>query len=354
MLHYLEPTTTTSFKTDQNGETKENKEDYDDQGKYYDMCLTNDPKYLAPIRNLERKFGFVTPLIWKNVILMALAHIVLAYQIVMYFMYSKDRLLFSSIVQILLYGYMAGFGITAGIHRLWSHRSYKVKTPFKIFLLLCFALTGQKTVYRWVRDHRVHHKRCDTSGDPHDASRGFFFSHIGWFMMKKHPHVITEGAKIDMSDITGDPILVFFDRHYGVFKLLICFVIPALIPVWVFGETWANSLLTVNLRYFLTLHLTWCVNSFAHMYGSKPYDKNIMPSQNVILSVLLIGEGWHNYHHTFPWDYKSAELPYFINLTTLILDAAALVGQVFDRKVATPAIVKAIAQKKGDSSWKIS
>ncbi|VVC90280.1 unnamed protein product [Leptidea sinapis] len=70
------------------------------------------------------------------------------------------------------------------VHRLWTHRSYKVKTPFKILLLVFFATAGQ------------------TSADPHDASRGFFFSHMGWLMMKKHPHVISEGSKIDMNDIT--------------------------------------------------------------------------------------------------------------------------------------------------------
>ncbi|VVC90279.1 unnamed protein product [Leptidea sinapis] len=64
--------------------------------------------------------------------------------------------------------------------------------------------------------------------------------------------------------------------------------------------------------------------------------------------------GWHNYHHTFPWDYKAAELPYFFNATTFLLDTAASIGQVYDMKKASPDLIKAIAEKRGDSSWKTS
>ncbi|XP_050685278.1 acyl-CoA Delta-9 desaturase-like [Leptidea sinapis] len=318
------------------------------------MCLKNDPKYLSPIRDLERKLGLVTPIIWKNVIVITLAHIVVAYQTVTYLKYNRGKCLNSTVILALMFMYMAAFGVTAGVHRLWTHRSYKVKTPFKILLLVFFATAGQNTVYEWVRDHRVHHKKTETSADPHDASRGFFFSHMGWLMMKKHPHVISEGSKIDMNDITGDPILVFFDRHFGKFKLLLCFVIPAVLPVWAFGEKWSISLFTVGLRYVFCLHCTWSVNSFAHLHGLKPYDRNIMPSENLAVSFVSVGEGWHNYHHTFPWDYKAAELPYFFNATTFLLDTAASIGQVYDIKKASPDLIKAIAEKKGDSSWKTS
>ena len=70
----------------------------------------------------------------------------------------------------------------------------------------------QNTIYQWVRDHRVHHKYSETDADPHNSKRGFFFSHVGWLMVKKHPDVITKGRKIDMSDILADPVVVFSEK----------------------------------------------------------------------------------------------------------------------------------------------
>lgn len=64
-------------------------------------------------------------------------------------------------------------------------------------------------MYEWVRDHRVHHRYSETSADPHDSNRGFFFSHCGWLMLKKHKDVITKGRQIDMSDINDDPVIKY-------------------------------------------------------------------------------------------------------------------------------------------------
>lgn len=68
-------------------------------------------------------------------------------------------------------------------------------------------------MYVWVRDHRLHHKYSDTDADPHNAKRGFFFSHCGWLMMRKHPDVIVKGKTIDMSDLSNDPLIVFQRRY---------------------------------------------------------------------------------------------------------------------------------------------
>ena len=70
----------------------------------------------------------------------------------------------------------------------------------------------QNTIYEWVRDHRVHHKYSETDADPHNANRGFFFAHVGWLMMRKHPDVIEKGRKVDMSDVTNDPVVQFHEK----------------------------------------------------------------------------------------------------------------------------------------------
>jgi stearoyl-CoA desaturase (delta-9 desaturase) len=99
-------------------------------------------------------------------------------------------------------------GITVGTHRLWSHRAFKAKLPLRILLAFFQTLTFQKDVYDWVRDHRVHHKYADTNADPHNATRGFFFSHMGWMMIKKHKEVIEKGKALDMSDLEADPVVM--------------------------------------------------------------------------------------------------------------------------------------------------
>ncbi|XP_050674052.1 acyl-CoA Delta-9 desaturase-like, partial [Leptidea sinapis] len=214
--------------------------------------------------------------------------------------------------------------------------------------MIAFSVSGQNSIYDWVRDHRIHHKMSETSADPHDANRGFFFSHVGWLMMKKHPRVIIEGKKIDMSDVTDDPIATFHMKYFWILKLLCCFVLPTLTTVYVFDETWARAVLAqCFMRYLLNLHFTWSVNSFAHLWGHKPYDKNIMPSENWGVSIVAMGEGWHNFHHTFPWDYKAAEMSYLINPTTFFIDFFGLLGWAYDMKEASPNLIEAVSKRRG-------
>lgn len=109
----------------------------------------------------------------------------------------------------LIFGLFTGFGITAGAHRLWAHGAYKANRKLKYLLVMFQTMAFQNSVIEWVRDHRVHHKFTDSNADPHNASRGFFFSHMGWLMCKKHPDVKKFGAKVNMTDLESDPLLAF-------------------------------------------------------------------------------------------------------------------------------------------------
>jgi len=108
-----------------------------------------------------------------------------------------------------VYGHLTGMGITAGAHRYWTHRSYKVTRPLYFIYLFLQTAAMQECVINWVRNHRIHHKYTDTNADPHNSKRGFFFSHIGWLLCRKHPDVIKYGKRVDISDLTSDPILLF-------------------------------------------------------------------------------------------------------------------------------------------------
>ncbi|CAN0547966.1 unnamed protein product, partial [Laminaria digitata] len=83
----------------------------------------------------------------------------------------------------------SGVGITGGVHRLWAHRSYDAHWSVRVFMMLINSMANQGSIYHWSRDHRVHHKHSETDADPHNAKRGFFFAHMGWLYVKKHPAV---------------------------------------------------------------------------------------------------------------------------------------------------------------------
>src|SRR5581483_3304394 len=157
----------------------------------------------------------------------------------------------------------------------------------------------QNDIYEWSRDHRAHHKFSETNADPHNATRGFFFSHMGWLCLKKHPDVIAKGKTIDLSDLMADPVVRFQRRFYIPLVILIWGVIPTYIPVYFWNETPLMSFLwCVIIRYVISLHFTWSTNSVAHLWGERPYDKNIGPRDSHIHISTLLGEGYHNYHHT--------------------------------------------------------
>jgi len=134
-----------------------------------------------------------------------------------------------------------------------------------------------------------------------------------------------------------------------------CFVLPTVIPVYMWNETWTNAFfISTVLRYVFTLNMTWLVNSAAHMFGGKPYDKFINPAQNKMVSIMALGEGWHNYHHTFPWDYKTAELGnYRFNFTTAFIDFFAKIGWAYDLKRVSTEVIRQRVERTGDGSHEV-
>ncbi|KAE8747984.1 hypothetical protein FOCC_FOCC005374 [Frankliniella occidentalis] len=285
--------------------------------------------------------------VWHNIILITLFHGIAIWSTASYIQHLSWKTFWFSV----FLGGLGGLGVTAGCHRLWSHRSYKARMPLRVALALCFSIAGQNTILEWVRDHRVHHKFTETDADPHNVKRGFFFAHVGWLMQRKHPEVLRQGRKVDMSDVKADPVVQWHERYFIPLKILLCFIMPTVIPVYCWGEQWHFSFYaTAVVRYVCLLNFTWLVNSAAHMFGTHTYDKRINPTENHIVSFLAMGEGWHNYHHVFPWDYKTSEYSYYFNFTTIIIDLCAKLGLAYDMKTATPDMVRKVAMKHGDGT----
>lgn len=229
-------------------------------------------------------------------------------------------------------------GVTAGAHRLWAHKSYEAVYSLRIVLASLQSMSFMGSIYEWVRDHRTHHKGSDTSSDPHNSNRGFFFSHMGWIFVKKNQDVIKLGKTIILDDLVNDPIVMWQKKNYLFTALTMCYGVPVLIGSILqdgFVGAWYGFWIGGVLRHVWTLHMTWLVNSAAHFYGERPYDKYSKPAENLFVSIGAVGEGWHNYHHKFPFDYAAGE--YGItqggwNPTKLFIDTCAVLGLVKNRK----------------------
>ncbi|CAH1405205.1 unnamed protein product [Nezara viridula] len=272
---------------------------------------------------------FKAKIAWPNVLGFVLLHLACLYGL---FLLPRAKLLTSFYTLFLMH--FSGLSVTLGAHRLWSHRSYKATLPLKLILLFGQTMSGQNCLWVWVRDHRQHHKYSDTDADPHNSSRGFFFCHIGWLMVQKHPEVLAKGRQIDMTDLTADPYVMFQKRYYKTLYTLCAIIIPVIIPWYFWNEDIINSLFICYFaRYTLQLNFTWCVNSVAHMFGNKPYDKRISPVESTFVSIFGLGEGWHNYHHTFPWDCNAAEFGKDYNLSSRLLGLLERWGLAYDLKV---------------------
>ena len=139
-------------------------------------------------------------------------YIVLLHIMALYGLILLPQVKFLTFVWIVFCYIYAGAGVSMGAHRLWSHRSYKAKWPLRFLLMLANSMASQNDIFEWSRDHRVHHKYSETDADPHNAKRGFFFSHIGWLLQRKHPDVITKGKGLDLSDLYADEIVMFQRR----------------------------------------------------------------------------------------------------------------------------------------------
>ncbi|XP_076814575.1 stearoyl-CoA desaturase 5-like isoform X1 [Clavelina lepadiformis] len=279
--------------------------------------------------------------VWRNVILMTLLHAVSVYAVT-----QLHKAHLATIVWEFFYYVMAALGVTAGAHRLWSHKSYKARLPLKIFLAVLNSMALQNSIFDWARDHRVHHKFSETDADPHNAKRGFFFSHIGWLLVRKHPDVIEKGKRLDLNDLYNDPVVMLQHRYYIPSVILMCFVLPAAMPL-LWGETLSISYLTCLLRYCAGLNVTWCVNSVAHMWGNKPYDKSINPAENLLVVICAMGEGFHNYHHVFPHDYATSEFGFRFNLTTAFIDCMFYLGLAYDLRTVAPETILARKKRTG-------
>lgn len=283
----------------------------------------------------ESRYGIV----WPNVLLFVFLHVVYIAGLV----HLLRHKLWHSWIFGYWYSLLGAMGVTCGAHRLWSHRSYRASLPLKVWLMVCQSIAGQNDVYTWCRDHRLHHKFSETDADPHNSRRGFFFCHVGWLLTRKHPDVWIKGRTVDCTDLLMDPVLAFQRRYYSLFYLFFCFLLPTLCCHYLIGDTWFDSWIVGSFgRYIVTLHSTWFVNSAAHMFGERPYKRSVEPRDNPWVSWATWGEGFHNYHHVFPYDYAISETGLKLDPMTTFIDLMSFFGLAYDLKRVPRDVVRRV------------
>jgi stearoyl-CoA desaturase (delta-9 desaturase) len=201
-----------------------------------------------------------------------------------------------------IYYFMTGSAITGGYHRLWSHRSYNATKPLRYYFAMVGAGAFQGSIKWWSRGHRAHHRYTDTELDPYNAQLGFWWSHVGWMILKprRRPGIA------DVSDIQADPIVRWQHRFYLPLIFGMAFFFPAAVAGLGWGDWRGGFFYAGALRLLIVHHSTFCVNSLAHWIGENPYDDKHTPKDHWITAFVTVGEGYHNFHHEFPQDFRNA------------------------------------------------
>jgi stearoyl-CoA desaturase (Delta-9 desaturase) len=195
---------------------------------------------------------------------------------------------------------LGGISITAGYHRLFSHRTYQAAWPIRLFFVLFGSAVFEGSVLEWSTDHRNHHRYTDTKQDPYNIKQGFWHAHIGWLLS-------LDQSKRDFSnveDLQESLMLRLQNRHFIALASLMGFFLPmAIASLW--GEPLAGLIVAGALRITVAHHSTFCINSLCHILGKQPYSDKTSARDNWLSALATFGEGYHNYHHQFPLDYRN-------------------------------------------------
>ena len=195
-----------------------------------------------------------------------------------------------------------GVSITGGYHRLWAHRTYEAHWTLRLFFMIFGTMSLQNSAFAWCSGHRTHHLNVDdVDRDPYSIKRGFWFAHIGW-MLRDYPSGKKDFSNIP--DLRRDPLLQFQHRFYVPLVLITNFGFP-LAAGWLVGDVWGTFILAGVLRLVVSQHVTFFINSLAHMWGSRPYTDENTARDNPFLAFVTYGEGYHNFHHLFAHDYRN-------------------------------------------------
>ena len=247
--------------------------------------------------------------------------------------FSENGFHWNQIILAVIFYFATGMSITAGYHRLISHRAYKASALVK-FLYLCFgAATFENSALKWCSDHRVHHRHVDESEDPYNINKGFFWAHIGWIFFKE------KDAQIEYpKDLINDKLVMWQHKYYLLIAILFGFGLPTLIGYFL-GSALGGFAIAGLLRIVFVHHCTFFINSLCHLVGTRPYTDTNTARDSYIMAFFSYGEGYHNYHHYFPSDYRNGIRWYHFDPTKWLIKTLSIVGLTKDLKKVPEKII---------------
>ena len=233
------------------------------------------------------------------------------------------------------------FAITGFYHRYFSHKAFKTSRWHQFLWGAIGASATQRGPLWWAAHHRQHHRHTETDSDPHDSRQGLWWSHLGWILADRH----FATHKNNISDFRAYPELVWLDRFDAAMPALLALLV--FIIGWLF-ETFMPVAGTSGLQMLywgylvstlLLLHVTLCINSLAHRWGTRPFATGDRSCNSLPLALLTLGEGWHNNHHRFCGSARQGFKWWEVDICYYLLRAMAAVGLVWDlRDVPRPVL----------------
>jgi len=211
------------------------------------------------------------------------------------------------------------WGVTAGYHRYFAHRTYKTSRAFQFFLAFLAQSSSQKGALWWAAHHRVHHKLSDQPGDVHSpVQNSLFYAHVGWLFDG------TEDTRWDkIRDFAKYPELRWLNKHWAVPPTVLaiaCFAIAG----------WPGLFIGFFLSTVLLWHNTFLINSLTHVWGKRRFDTTDDSRNNFLTAILTLGEGWHNNHHHYQSSCRNGFYWWEIDVTYYVLKSLSWVGLVWD------------------------
>lgn len=240
---------------------------------------------------------------------------------------------------------------------MWSHRSYIASRPLKVFFAILGAAAMQGPIRWWAREHRAHHRFTDTSEDPYNIKKGFLHAHILWMIVRQPKRA----GRVDISDLRNDPIVAWQERYYIPLALFMGWCFPMALA-GLYWNDWSGGLLYGGiLRMFVCHQGVFCINSVCHYFGDQPYNDRLS-SRNIphIFAMFTLGEGYHNFHHVFPSDYRNGVKWYDIDIIKWNIWIWEKIGlaqdlkrfrQIEIEKASLQQIQKNLTEKKSQFTW---
>jgi stearoyl-CoA desaturase (delta-9 desaturase) len=235
------------------------------------------------------------------------------------------------------------FTIGAFYHRYFSHKTFKTNRFWQFIFAALASTSAQRGPLWWAAHHRQHHMVSDKPEDAHSpVQHGFWWSHVGWFLSKKHYHYNPERVK----DLTCYPELVFLERYDVIMPVLL--FLSLFIAGWFF-QTYAPELNTgigemlvwgFSVSLVAVFNTTVLINSLCHVYGTRRFETTDHSKNNLLFALLTLGEGWHNNHHHYPASARQGFMRWEIDITYYLIKLMEFIGIVWDVKPVPKSILE--------------